>query len=94
VQFSKGTAWNPDLAPQQQNGFKQHSENLQQLRAQKRISFGARYDDFGMIFLHATSLQSARSLIQNDPGVKAGIFQFTVSKLNVFYPWQPVSPEP
>lgn len=87
VNFALGENWDSNLAPSEQRNFQQHSTNLNRLRADGRIVFGARYADLGMIFLKAPSLESATSTLQADPGVIAGIFTFTVEPMNVFYPW-------
>ena len=88
VHFETGPNWDPSLAPSEQIKFKAHSKNLNQLRKEKVISFGARYNHFGVIFIKATSLADATSLIAKDPGVQAGIFTFNIAQLKVFYPWE------
>lgn len=88
VHFSTGPNWDTALAPNQQTAFGEHSANLNRLRQENRIVFGARYSEFGMIFVSANSLQEVDELIGRDPGVVAEIFIFTAAKLNVFYPWQ------
>lgn len=88
VHFETGPAWNKALGPAEQTGFKGHSANLNQLRKNGAIAFGARYEQFGMIFLKAESVEAARLLLDADPGVKAGIFVYRVAPMNVFYPWQ------
>ena len=88
VHFETGPAWNAALEPSAQPSFKEHSANLARLRKEGAIRFGARYGDFGMIFLEAPSLEKARELIEADPGVRAGTFIFRIAPLNVFYPWK------
>jgi uncharacterized protein YciI len=88
VHFETGPAWNKALAPAEQPGFKEHSANLNRLRKEGLIKFGARYGDFGMLFLKADSLDAAQAIIDADPGVQAGSFIYRVEPLNVFYPWQ------
>jgi uncharacterized protein YciI len=89
VQFTVGPNWDPALSPPEQAGFKEHSANLNRLRSDGVIAFGARYDDVGMIIIKAASLDDARQSMDADPGVKAGLFTFSVAELKVFYPWQP-----
>ena len=52
--FSRGTAWEDAKPANEQIGFKEHSENLRRLRAEKRIAIGARYGDKGMVIVEAT----------------------------------------
>lgn len=87
VHFKTGAQWDSSISADKQNGFKEHSLNLNQLRQQGVILFGARYDELGLIILNASDLDAATQLIKDDPGVKAGIFDFTIAPLNVFYPW-------
>ncbi len=89
VHFETGPAWDMALAPAEQPGFKAHSANLNQLRSDGAIAFGARYGELGLIVLRAESLASATALLEADPGVVAKIFTFRIDELNVFYPWKP-----
>lgn len=59
VHFEIGPAWNKALAPSEQPGFREHSANLNRLRKEGAIVFGARYGDLGMIFLKAETLEAA-----------------------------------
>jgi uncharacterized protein YciI len=88
VHFETGPAWNQALAPAEQPAFKEHSANLNRLRKEGLIKFGARYGAFGMLFLKADSLDAAKAIVDADPGVRAGSFIYRVEALNVFYPWQ------
>ena len=88
VHFETGPAWNKALSPNEQPAFREHSANLNQLRKDGAIRFGARYEQYGMIFLEAESLDAARKVLDADPGVKAGTFVYRIAALNVFYPWQ------
>lgn len=89
VHFELGPAWDKELSPPQQNQFAEHSKNLQRLRAEGRIKFGARYEDYGMIVLEAANLSTAQQELDNDPGVVAKIFRYRIAPLNIFFPWQP-----
>lgn len=92
VHFTTGPNWQPDLPPQQQTGFVEHSANLRRLRDAGRIHFGARYGKYGMIFLAADSVEAARAELDADPGVVAGIFTYEVAPMSVFYPWREEAP--
>jgi uncharacterized protein YciI len=89
VHFETGPSWNKSLAPSDQPGFREHSANLNRLRKEGTIVFGARYGDLGMIFLKADTLDAAKALMEADPGVQSGIFSYRIAPLRVFYPWQP-----
>lgn len=89
VHFETGPSWNKSLAPSDQPGFREHSVNLNRLRKEGTIVFGARYGDLGMIFLKADTLDAAKVVIEADPGVRSGIFAYRIAPLRVFYSWQP-----
>lgn len=89
VHFETGPSWNKSLAPSDQPGFREHSANLNRLRKEGTIVFGARYADLGMIFLGADTLDKAKALMEADPGVQSGIFSYRIEPPRVFYPWQP-----
>lgn len=88
VHFQTGPNWDDALAPSEQDVFREHSANLRRLRKAGVIAFGARYSDVGMIFVEADSLASAAALMDEDPGVRAGIFDYRIAPLKVFYPWR------
>lgn len=93
VHFSVGPQWNAAIAPAEQAGFSEHSANLRRLRDEGRIRFGARYGDYGMVFLAAPDLVAAEAEIAADPGVTTGLFVATVQPMRVFYPWAGTTPE-
>jgi uncharacterized protein YciI len=88
VHFQVGPSWDQSLKPQEQTKFQEHTSNLNRLRKEKVIVFGARYSDLGVIVVKANSLDAAKSIIAKDPGVQSGIFNFRIEQLNVFYPWE------
>lgn len=88
VHFETGPGWDPALAPEKQPGFGEHSANLARLRREGSIAFGARYSQFGMIFLKVASADAAREILDQDPGVRAGIFVYRVEPMLVFYPYR------
>ncbi len=91
VHFETGENWDESVKPSEQNQFREHSANLNRLREEGTIVFGARYGELGLIIITSSSLESAVALMAADPGVKAGIFEFRVEPLSVFYPWRPHS---
>lgn len=88
VHFTTGPNWQADKPPGEQTGFGEHSANLQRLRKEGSILFGARYAEFGMIFLASDSIEAAGKVLDADPGVVAGIFPYEVEAMNIFYPWR------
>lgn len=89
VHFETGPSWNRSIAATEQPSFREHSANLNRLRKEGAIVFGARYGDLGMIFLKAESLEVATAVLDTDPGVRSGLFAYRIAPLRVFYPWQP-----
>jgi uncharacterized protein YciI len=88
VPFETGPSWDKSLAPAEQPAFKEHSANLNRLRKEGVIVFGARYDDLGLIVLESDSLDAAKAMVDADPGVRSGVFVYRISPLRVFYEWQ------
>ena len=88
VHFETGPNWDVSLSPADQAGFREHSANLNTLRKKGTIVFGARYGKFGMIIIQVETLDEAKALVEADPGVRSGIFIYSIEWLNVFYPWQ------
>lgn len=89
VNFETGPSWDKARPPAEQPSFREHSANLNRLRKDGSIVFGARYAEVGMIFLKAESLDAAKAVIDADPGVRSGIFIYRIAAMSVFYPWQP-----
>jgi hypothetical protein len=88
VHFSTGSAWDTTKAPNEQAGFAEHSANLKKLRSDGLILFGGRYEEFGMIILRDSTLESATRLLESDPGVSSGLFRYRIAPIRVFYPWK------
>ncbi|GAA0346938.1 hypothetical protein GCM10009092_09220 [Bowmanella denitrificans] len=88
VHIETGPAWRRDVPPKAQTGFAEHAANMQRLRQQGIIAFGARYEEFGMLVFRVASEQEAKAIMDADPGVSGGIFNYRVAPLSVFYPWQ------
>jgi hypothetical protein len=83
--FSRGTAWEDAKPANEQIGFKDHSENLRRLRAEKRIAIGGRYGDKGMVIVEATSEDDARSLFAADVMVSKKTFTLELHQFRPFY---------
>jgi len=85
VEFRTGPAWRADKPAQEQAQFREHSANLRRLREAGLLVLGARIAERGFIVLAAADEAAARAEIEGDPAVQAGVFQFTLSPMAVFY---------
>jgi hypothetical protein len=88
VHFETGPGWQQGLTAGQQTGFNEHAANLQRLRKDGKLVFGARYQQYGMVFLVAENLIAAKLILDSDPGVNRGLFIYEVAEMQVFYPWR------
>lgn len=88
VHLETGEKWDSSLQPAEQTQFKEHTANMNRLRKQGTILFGARYGEFGLLILEGESLSSAIEILEADPGVMAGIFKFRIEPISIFYPWK------
>ena len=83
--FSPGPEWIPEKQANEQVGFKEHSANLQRLRAEKRIPIGGRYADKGMLIIEAKDEADARSLFADDVMVQKRTFSLELHQFRPFY---------
>ena len=86
VEITVGPNWDSDKAPNEQAYFQEHSKNLRQLRDAGLIVLGARYSDVGLIIFSAKSADEVHGLMDRDPAMDAGTFQYEVHPFNAFYP--------
>ncbi len=82
VTLRVGPAWVTEKAPREQSFFREHSENIRRLRAEGQLVVGGRFSDVGLLLVRARSVEEARALIERDPAIKAGVFQYEA------HPWQ------
>jgi hypothetical protein len=85
VLFRKGPAWDEAKPANEQPHFREHSANLQALRAAEQLLLGARYSDTGMIVLDAPAEADARALIDRDPAIAAKVFAYDLHPASFFY---------
>ncbi|HEY4612521.1 MAG TPA: hypothetical protein VIL52_02880 [Bacteroidota bacterium] len=83
--FSVGSAWDQSKPPNEQKGFKEHSENLRRLRSEKKIVIGARYADKGIVIMEGLSVDEARAEFSADPTLKEKVFILEVHPFNAFF---------
>lgn len=83
--FSKGPAWDEAKPANEQAGFKEHSENLRRLRADKRIPIGGRYGDKGMVIVEARNAAEAQSLFTADVMLEKKTFTLELQEFRPFY---------
>ena len=86
VEISVGPGWDESISPYEQAYFKEHSAHLAELRQAGHIVMGARYSDVGLLVVQALAAEDVRDLMDGDPSMKAGTFQYEVYPMNVFYP--------
>ena len=83
--FSRGPAWETAKPANEQIGFKEHSENLQRLRSEKKIPIGGRYSDKGMVIVEAQSEEEAQLLFSSDVMVVKKTFTLELNRFRPFY---------
>jgi hypothetical protein len=83
--FSRGPAWDAAKPANEQVGFKEHSENLQRLRSEKKIPIGGRYADKGMVIVEAQSDEEAQTLFSSDVMVAKKTFNLELQRFRPFY---------
>ncbi len=85
VEIRVGPKWDPSKQASEQLYFKEHSANLRRLRDAGHLVMGARYADKGLVVLTASDEAQVRALMEEDPSVQAGVFQYEVFAFHVFY---------
>lgn len=83
--FSRGPAWDEKKQANEQTGFKEHSENLRRLRAEKKIPIGGRYGEKGMVIVQAQNEDEARSLFASDLMLVKKTFTLELHQFRPFY---------
>ena len=83
--FSRGPAWDEKKPANEQLGFKEHSENLGRLRAEKKIPIGGRYGEKGMVIVEAANEDQARSLFASDVMLEKKTFSLELHQFRPFY---------
>lgn len=83
--FSRGPAWDNAKPANEQTGFKEHSENLQRLRSEKKIPIGGRYGEKGMVIVEAQNEDEAQSLFSGDVMVGKKTFTLELHRFRPFY---------
>jgi len=83
--FSRGPAWDEARPANEQIGFKEHSDNLRRLRADKKLSIGGRYGDKGMVIVESANEGEARALFASDVMVEKKTFTLELNQFRPFY---------
>ena len=47
---------------------------------------GTRYSEVGLLVIQAAAPDDVRALLDDDPSMQAGTFQYKVYPMNIFYP--------
>jgi uncharacterized protein YciI len=84
VVFRTGPAWDAAKPPGEQRFFKDHSQNIGRLKTEGRLALGGRFSDMGLLLVKASSVEDARSLVDRDPSVAAGVFKADVHPWSTF----------
>jgi hypothetical protein len=83
--FSRGPAWVDTKPPNEQSDFKEHSDNLRRLRAEKRTPIGGTYGEKGMVIVEAKNEDEAKSLFASDVMVQKQTFTLELHQFRPFY---------
>jgi uncharacterized protein YciI len=100
VELTTGPAWRAGEPFQVQPHAAAHSANLRRLREDGTLVLGARHGSKGMVILRSGSEAAARTEIEKDPAIAAGVFVYTIEALEPFYggcvepPQRPERPPP
>lgn len=85
VEITVGSKWDQSKRPQEQQFFREHSSNLKRLRDSGVLIMGARYSDKGLVVLAAQDEAHARTMMDEDPSIKAEVFKYQIHAFSVFY---------
>lgn len=83
--FSRGPAWDRRKPANEQTGFKEHSENLRRLRAERKLAIGGRYGEKGMVIVEARDEEEARAQFVSDGMVAKETFTLELFQFRPFY---------
>ena len=83
--YSKGNAWNENIATSEQAYFKAHTRHLQRLRKQGKILMGGRYSNLGFMILKAEDAEKAEMITKQDSSVVGGTFKVELFEFHPFY---------
>jgi hypothetical protein len=83
--YTPGLGWDTTKTANNQLYFDKHSQFLSTMRREKRILFGGRYADKGLIIIQAKSDEEMRSLLKGDLMAENKIFSAVFYPLSVFY---------
>ncbi len=89
VHLTTGPGWAKDKAPNDQAGFREHSQNLSRMRAEGSLILGGRYKDSaadkGMLVVRAVDLDAVTAQFAKDPMIRDRQFVLDVADLQLFY---------
>lgn len=83
--YTPGPGWDTTKAANNQLYFDKHSQFLSAMRREKRILFGGRYSDKGLIVIQAKDDEEMRLLLKADLMAENKIFSAVFYPLSVFY---------
>lgn len=83
--FSRGPAWDDARPANEQAGFKEHSDNLRRLHAEKKLAIGGRYGEKGMVIVEARHEAEARAHFVSDVMLSKKTFELELHQFRPFY---------
>jgi uncharacterized protein len=85
ITFSVGPSWDQTKAFNEQTFFKEHSANLNRMRAENVLVLGGRYAENGLIIVRAADETAAKAQLAKDPSLAAGTFQAKIDEYRPFF---------
>jgi len=83
--FTRGPAWDDGKPAGQQSGMREHSANLNRLRAEERVVLGGRFGDYGLILVRVRDREDAVGLLAPDSATARGVFRAELSPWYTIY---------
>lgn len=83
--YTPGPAWDTTKTPDKQPYFDTHSKFLSAMRREKKILFGGRFSDKGLIIIQAMNDAEMESLLKTDLTIANKVFTASFYRLSVFY---------
>jgi hypothetical protein len=83
--YTPGPGWDTSKSANNQLYFDEHSRFLSTMRREKRILFGGRFADKGLIIIQAKNDEEMRGLLKADLMAEHNIFSAVFYPLSVFY---------
>ncbi len=85
IRYLPGESWNDSIPYADQPGLKKHHQYIQQLHAADMVVMGGSVvgEQGGLVLVRTGSMDEARALVQQDPGIKTRLLQANVTGWDV-----------